>query len=118
MNRAVQCLVVVAIVGLVVGNAWACRRHCATEASLRNDQPFLTDDHSLHYANAIATRTFLRESSTNAGYDPFFMAGYAKSSIWPTNALLELVMFATPTVDSANAFQTCVWTSAAAIPPA
>lgn len=116
MNQVVRWLVIAAIVGLVVGNAWVCRRHCASEASLRNNQPFLTDDHPLHYANALSTRTYLRESATNAGYDPFFMAGYAKSSIWPTNALLELVMLATPTVDSPIVFKTFVWSSSAAIP--
>jgi len=113
MDRAVLAL---AIVGLVVGNALACRRYAASEASLQSEWPFLTDDHTLHYANVAAARTYLRESGTDAGYDPHFMAGYARSTYWPPNALLELVEFIAPPQLAARVFKTFVWFSAAAIP--
>ena len=116
MRRIGRAMVALAIIASAVGNAWACRRYCADDASYRSNLPFLTDDHTLHFANALATRNYLRESGTNAGYDPYFMSGYAKSSLWPTNALLELVMFLTPSLDPAVVFKTFVWLSAAAIP--
>src|SRR5215211_1895000 len=116
MGRIGRAVVALAIIALAVANAWACRRFCANDVSYRSNHPFLTDDHTLHFANAVATRNYLRESGTNAGYDPYFMSGYAKSSLWPTNALLELVMFLTPSLDPAVVYKTFVWLSAAAIP--
>jgi hypothetical protein len=116
MRRIGRAFITLAIIALAVGNAWACRRYCANDASYRSNHPFLTDDHTLHFANALATRNYLRESGTNAGYDPYFMSGYAKSSLWPTNALLEIVMFLTPSLDPAVVYKSFVWLSAATIP--
>jgi hypothetical protein len=109
-------MVVSALAALCAGNAFACRRFCGDEASYASRWPFLTDDHPLHFANAVSTRSHLRDTLTNAGYDPYFMSGYAKSSIWPTNALLELSVFAMPMIRPESVFKTFVWLSAAVIP--
>ncbi|HVJ80332.1 MAG TPA: hypothetical protein VNC50_04605, partial [Planctomycetia bacterium] len=62
---------------------------CGGAKALHDPYPFLSDDHPLHFYNSQATRHFLDHSKTNAGYDPYFMAGYAKSSLWPTHPQLE-----------------------------
>ena len=116
MKGVSKAFVVAAIAGVVVANAAVCRRYCGNDATYRSPHPFLTDDHTLHYANALATQTFLRDSATNAGYDPYFMAGYAKSSIWPTNPLLELAVFSLPGIEAAQVCKFFSWASAAAIP--
>jgi hypothetical protein len=62
-------------------------------AGLTNGWPLWRHDHSLYYHSAIVTRAFLRTSGTTAGYDPSFMAGYAKSVVFPASSTLpELVV--------------------------
>jgi hypothetical protein len=116
VTRLGGCAIWLAISALIVLNAVACRRFCGDEATHGSRWPFLTDDHSLHYGNALSTRTFFQESASNAGYNPFFMAGYAKSSVWPPNPQLELAVVLTSSFDSAKVFKAYVWLSATAIP--
>ena len=52
-------------------------------AGLTNGWPLWRDDHPLYYHSALVTRSFLKSSWTTAGYDPSFMAGYAKSVVFP-----------------------------------
>jgi len=62
---------------------------------LTSGWPIWRDDHPLYFHSALVTRSFLRQSGTTAGYDPSFMAGYAKSVIFPaSSALPELVIAA------------------------
>jgi hypothetical protein len=62
---------------------------------LTNGWPIWRDDHPLYYHSALVTRTFLHQSGTTAGYDPAFMAGYAKSVVFPASSTLpELVVWA------------------------
>lgn len=50
--------------------------------------PLARHDHPLYFHSALVTRAFLRQSGTTAGYDPSFMAGYAKSIIFPASSTL------------------------------
>jgi hypothetical protein len=62
-------------------------------AGLNNGWPLWRDDHPLYYHSALVTRSFLKNSWTTAGYDPRFMAGYAKSVVFPSSSTLpELVV--------------------------
>ena len=61
---------------------------------LTNGWPIWRDDHPLYYHSALVTRSFLERSGTTAGYDPSFMAGYAKSVVFPSSSTLpELVVW-------------------------
>ncbi len=57
-------------------------------AGMTNGWPLWRDDHPLYYHTALVTRSFLRDSWTTAGYDPSFMAGYAKSVVFPSSSTL------------------------------
>jgi hypothetical protein len=60
---------------------------------LTNGWPIWRFDHPLYYHSGVITRAFLKDSWTTAGYDPFFMAGYAKSVVFPSSSTLpELVI--------------------------
>ena len=48
----------------------------------------LRHDHPLYFHSALIARRFFALSGTNAGYDPSFMAGYAKSVIFPASSTL------------------------------
>jgi hypothetical protein len=61
---------------------------------LNNGWPITKNDHTLYYHSAQITRTFLQQTGTTAGYDPFFMAGYAKSFIFPSSSTLPEVVVA------------------------
>ena len=61
---------------------------------LTNGWPLWRDDHPLYYHSALVTRSFLRSSWTTAGYDPSFMAGYAKSVVFPSSSTLPEVVIA------------------------
>ena len=69
-----------------------CWRYAGGGEAFRSPWPYLVDDFPLHHANAVATRAHFANSGTNAGYDPFAFAGHVKSSFWPTNPQLELLM--------------------------
>ena len=60
---------------------------------MTNGWPISRDDHPLYFHSALVTRHFLEASGTTAGYDPSFMAGYAKSVVFPASSTLpELVI--------------------------
>lgn len=63
-------------------------------AGLMNGWPLWRDDHPLYYHSALVTRAFLADTLTTAGYDPSFMAGYAKSVIFPASSTLPEVIIA------------------------
>ncbi len=61
---------------------------------LTNGSPLWRNDHPLYFHSALVTREFLKRSGTTAGYDPSFMAGYAKSVVFPASSTLpELAIF-------------------------
>jgi hypothetical protein len=86
-------------------------------AGLTNGWPLWRDDHPLYFHSALVTRTFLRDSLTTAGYDPSFMAGYAKSVVFPASSTLpELVIAAFGGAHPELAYKVYVLVSAAAVP--
>jgi hypothetical protein len=87
------------------------------QAGLTNGWPLWRDDHPLYYHSALVTRAFLQSSGTTAGYDPSFMAGYAKSVVFPASSTLpELVIAAFGGDHPAFSFKVYVLVSAAAVP--
>ncbi len=84
---------------------------------LTNGWPLSRDDHPLYYHSALVTRAFLHQSGTTAGYDPAFMAGYAKSVIFPASSTLpELVVWAFGGDRPELAYKLYVLVSASALP--
>lgn len=57
-------------------------------AGLRAPYPFFYDDHAFQYYYAVTSRAYLEQSGSTAGYDPYFMAGYAKSILFPSSSTL------------------------------
>lgn len=84
--------------------------HCGTIyrslggwAGLTSPHPILKDDHPLYLHSAVVTKAFLKQSLSTAGYDPTFMAGYAKSAVFPASSTLpEVVVAATTPVAPAE----------------
>jgi hypothetical protein len=86
-------------------------------AGLSNGWPLWRDDHPLYFHSALSTRSFLKDSFTTAGYDPSFMAGYAKSVVFPASSTLpELVIAAFGGGRPELAYKVYVLLSAAAYP--
>jgi hypothetical protein len=84
---------------------------------LMSPWPLSKHDHPLYFHSAWVTRHFLRQSGTTAGYDPYFMAGYAKSILWPTSSTLpEVVLFVAGGNRPVLAFKLYVLVSAALVP--
>jgi hypothetical protein len=84
---------------------------------LTNGWPLWRDDHLLYYHSALVTRSFLRQSGTTAGYDPWFMAGYAKSVVFPASSTLpEVVIWAFGGDHPELAYKLYVLISAASLP--
>ena len=74
-------------------HGWAIWLGAGGYAELINRWPPWRDDHPLYFYYGLITPSYLRRSWTSAGYDPTFMAGYAKSIHFPPSATLaELVM--------------------------
>ncbi len=106
-----------AIVVLGVLHGWAIWIGLGGRAGLTNGWPLWRDDHPLYFHSALVTRTFLKDSYTTAGYDPSFMAGYAKSVVFPASSTLpELVIAAFGGARPEFAYKVYVLVSAAAAP--
>lgn len=88
--RAASLLVIVVVGILHLAAIW---QALGGRSGLTNGWPLWRDDHPLYYHSALATRSFLKQTGTTAGYDPAFMAGYAKSVVFPASSTLpELVV--------------------------
>jgi hypothetical protein len=86
-------------------------------AGLTNGWPLWRHDHPLYYHSALVTRAFLKDSWTTAGYDPFFMSGYAKSVVFPSSSTLpELVVAFFGGEHPELAYKIYVLVAAAAVP--
>ena len=84
---------------------------------LRGNYPQAKHDHPIYFHSAVVTRAFLRQTGTTAGYDPSFMAGYAKSVVFPASSTLpELVVFAFGRTDPVRAYKLYVLVAAASLP--
>jgi hypothetical protein len=108
---------VVLVVVLAAGHGLAIWVGLGGYEGLINGWPLWRDDHPLYYHSALVTRAFLSRSGTTAGYDPWFMAAYPKSVIFPASSTLpELVVWAFGGSRPELAYKLYVLLSAAALP--
>src|SRR5262245_18438751 len=104
-------------VALCLLHGWAIWTAMEGWQGLTNGWPLWRDDHPLYFHSALVTRTFLKDSYTTAGYDPSFMAGYAKSVVFPASSTLpDLVIAAFGRAHPEVAYKVYVLVSAAAVP--
>ncbi|QDV33598.1 hypothetical protein [Tautonia plasticadhaerens] len=74
-------------------------------------------DHPMHYHNAVVTRSFLNQNGTTAGYDPYFMSGYAKSIISdPSGTMIEAWVAAFGGDNPARAYKLLVLLAMGSLP--
>ncbi len=105
------------VVVLALAHGWAIWLGMGGRAGLNNGWPIWRDDHPLYFHSALITRQFLRLTGTTAGYDPSFMAGYAKSVIFPASSTLpELVIAGFGGAHPEYTYKLYVLASAAFIP--
>jgi hypothetical protein len=81
------------IAGLVfaVALAWHAREtfvRFSLGDSIKPALPFTVNDHPLHYYYSQITSDFFARRGAFWGYDPHFMAGYAKTMIFPTGCTM------------------------------
>jgi len=113
-GRWVATALIVMLCSLHGGAIW---RGMGGLRGLTNGWPLWRDDHPLYYHSALVTRSFLKDSRTTAGYDPSFMAGYAKSVVFPASSTLpELAISAFGGEHPEFAYKVYVLVSAAAVP--
>lgn len=109
-----------AVVVLLSGlHAWGIWAGLGGREQIRNDAPIPWHDHPLQYHAAVIGGDFLKRSGTNAGYDPSFMSGYARSVIFPTSttlAELSVVCLGFLGVPSVQAFKSYVWAATSSAP--
>ena len=116
-SRSRKWIAIALIVVLCSLHGLAIWRGLGGRAGLTNGWPLWRDDHPLYYHTALVTRSFLKSSWTTAGYDPSFMAGYAKSVVFPSSSTLpELVIAAFGRDHPEFAYKIYVLISAAAVP--
>ena len=88
-----------------------------TWEGLASDWPIARHDHPLMFHYGTISRQFLRISGTTAGYDPSFMAGHAKSILFPTSTTLpELIMGLAGPEHQAQAYKGFVLVASAVVP--
>ena len=110
-------LAVVLLLSLGIAHDFAIWKGMGGLEGLTNGWPLWRDDHPLYYHSALVTRAFLQQSATTAGYDPAFMAGYAKSVVFPASSTLpELVVWGFGGDRPELAYKLYVFGSAAALP--
>ncbi|QEH38025.1 hypothetical protein OJF2_66210 [Aquisphaera giovannonii] len=84
---------------------------------LTNGWPIWRDDHPIYFHTAMVNRPILSASWTTAGYDPFFMAGYPKSVVFPSSSTLpDLVIWAFGGTRPELAYKVYVLVAVAALP--
>src|SRR5262249_49677220 len=115
-----------ATVGLCLAHGLAIWIGLGGRAGLTNGWPLWRDDHPLYFHSPLGTRSFLKAMATGSfweargttsGYDPSFMAGYAKSVVFPASSTLpELVVAAFGGERPELVYKLYVLISAAAVP--
>ena len=91
-SRTVAAVVATAL--LLGAHASVCWRLVGGASGIATPYPILRDDHTFNYYAAVQSRSYLKQAASTAGYDPFFMAGHAKSIIFPSSSTLaEVVVF-------------------------
>lgn len=100
---------------LVVFHAWRAVALLGSWSDVTSDTPLLLGDygHYFYYAH-VGTRA-LREQGTLWGYDPYFMAGYPKTLVFPTSSVYyELAVALVPSEWAWPAFKLSVYLAAVA----
>ena len=81
----------IVLVAMLGGHALLCLACLGGWSEIVSEWPLAMHDHPMHFHNAVVTRSFLNQTRTTAGYDPYFMAGYAKSIISdPSGTLIDV----------------------------
>jgi hypothetical protein len=83
------------ILGLCILHGGAIWQGMEGRKGLDNPWPLARHDHPIYFHSAWITPSFLRRTGTTAGYDPYFMAGYAKSVVFPASSTLPDLVGAT-----------------------
>jgi hypothetical protein len=105
------------IVGVCSAHGLAIWQGLGGLTGITNGWPLWRDDHPLYYHSALVTRSFLKSTWTTAGYDPSFMAGYAKSVVFPSSSTLPEVVVAAFGGDRPElAYKVYVFVAAAIVP--
>jgi len=105
----------VALLGTLHG--WAIWIGLGGRSGFTNGWPLAHDDHPLYFHSALVTRAFLKDTGTTAGYDPYFMSGYAKSIVFPSSSTLpEVVVALFGGAHPEFAYKVYVFVAAALIP--
>jgi hypothetical protein len=116
-RRSGDAVAFLSIVVLCTLHGWVIWAGLGGHDGLASGWPIWRDDHPLYYHSALITRYFLKQTGTTAGYDPYFMAGYAKSVVFPASSTLpELVVTAFGGTRPELAYKLYVLVSAAAVP--
>lgn len=112
---ASACWLAVAVLSLLHGVAiWL---GLGGRPGLASGWPIWRDDHPLYFHSALVTRRFLGLTGTTAGYDPSFMAGYAKSVVFPASSTFpELAVWAFGGTRPEFAYKVYVLIAAALVP--
>jgi hypothetical protein len=79
---------IVLIVAASLGHGWAIWRGLGGREGMANEWVPWRDDHPHYFHCSVMGRAFLSESGTTAGYDPYFMAGYPQSVMFPPSSTL------------------------------
>lgn len=120
LKRRLRLSLIVHLINLaaLAMHAWTIYAALSGWSGLTSKTPIFRDDHPLYFYSAKLTTHFLNQSGSTAGYDPKFMAGYAKSAVFPASSTLpELVMMTTAKVcDPAVAYKFYVLASALLAP--
>ncbi len=86
-------------------------------AGLESPWPMAVHDHAIQEHNAWVTRPMLKATGMTAGYDPYFMGGYAKSLLSsPSSTLFEVLSVAIPGGMEARGYKITVFAILAALP--
>jgi len=85
------------VLGTLGAHALLCLACQGGWAGIRSPWPTPWHDHPMHIHNAWVSRAFFQQSGTTAGYDPYFMAGYAKSIVSdPSGTMIETLLALVP----------------------
>ena len=86
-------------------------------SGLGSPWPMAVHDHAIQEHNAWVTRPMLKATGMTAGYDPYFMGGYAKSLLSsPSSTLFEVLSFAMPGGMEARGYKVTILVILAALP--
>ena len=92
-SRAAGVLLSLLTVAFAVLHFWTLWLSMEGWKGLTNGWPLWRDDHPVFFYYGLTAHSYLNQSGTTAGYDPTFMAGYAKCIYFPqSSTILELVM--------------------------